>query len=163
MLRFAALAAFALSATLIAQTPPAERVVRLPQGTKVPVVLAHGVSAKSAKPGDRVILRTLRPVSYRGALVIPEGSMVEGEVEQASAGGRSSRIVIAAGAILLEAGGRIALDGALLREGPDYGVTVGGSGGPMAGGGIAIPLGRKNASPNLEAGTAFIATTARDW
>ncbi len=145
---------------LIAASPP----VRLPAGTQVPVTLAHGVSAKTAQVGDRVVLRVIRPISHGGVLVIPEGSTVIGSVANADPpkGGRPGAVAIDAEAVMLEGGGRIALTGTLTREGQDYRRDVTG-GTAMAGGSIFIPLGRRGASPNLEAGTAFVATTAKDY
>lgn len=157
-MRILSLAAMSLS--LIAAGPP----VRLPAGSEVPVVLAHGVSAKTAQTGDRVVLRTLAPVVYKGVVVIPEGATVIGAVARVgeSRGGRAGAVEIEAEAIALEEGGRIALDGTLTREGQDYRrSTTGGT--SMVGGSLTIPLGRRNATPNLEAGTAFMARTARDY
>lgn len=145
---------------LIAAAPP----VRLPKGAAVAVELAHGVSAKTARTGDRVTLRVIRPVSHRDTLVIPAGSTVIGSVAQIlpPKGGRPGAVVIDAEAVMLEEGGRIALTGTLTREGQDYRRDLAG-GSVMAGGTLVVPLGRRGASPNLEAGTAFVATTARDY
>lgn len=150
----------AMSALLIAAAPA----VRLPAGTAVPVALAHGVSAKTAQTGDRVVLRTLGPISHKGVVVIPEGATVNGTVSRVeeSRGGRPGEVAIEVEAVMLEDGGRVALDGTLTREGQDYRrSTTGGT--AMVGGALTVPLGRRNATPNLEAGTAFMARTARDY
>ncbi len=138
---------------------------RLPAGTAVKVALAHGVSAKTAHPGDRVVLRTIGPVIHNGSIVIPEGATVIGMVTKVETthGGRPGFVAIEAEAVTLEDGGRIALDGTLVREGEDYRRAVAGGGGAMAGASLTIPLGRRNATPNLTAGTPFIAYTARDY
>lgn len=163
-----ALAAAAAGPPPVVAAPPAPappaRVVRLPKGSRVPVVLAHGVSARTAKVGDRVILRTLAPVAFKGVVAIPEGSMVEGAVARVdeARGGRPGAVVVEAESVTLEAGGRILLDGVLEREGQDYRRSLAG-GDAMVGGSMVIPLGRRGAMPNLDAGTAFFARTAKDW
>ena len=163
------LAAFALTMPAVASAqpaPPAKRTVMLPAGAPVPLALAHGVSAKTARVGDRVVLRTIQAIVHNGKVVIPAGTSVMGAVARVdeARGGRPGGIVIEADAIVLEQGGRIALDGTLARQGQDYRRTLGGAAGaPMVGGSLVVPLGRRNVSPNLEAGTAFLARTARDF
>lgn len=157
------LAALAWPAT--AQSDPPRREIMLPRGTAIPVALAHGVSAKSARTGDRVVLRTIAAVSHRGALVIPAGTTVNGVVARVepARGARPGEVAIEAESVVLDDGRRILLDGTLAREGADYRPSAAGGGGAMAGGTVVIPLGRRNATPNLEAGTAFVARTARDY
>jgi hypothetical protein len=129
-----------------------------------PVALAHGVSAKTSRAGDRVVLRTIEPVLNAGLIVIPAGATVIGSVARVeeSRGGRPGAVAIEAEAVTLEDGSRIALDGTLVREGQDYRRSVTG-GSVMVGGSLTVPLGRRNATPNLEAGTAFLARTSKDY
>ena len=46
----------------------------LPAGTKVPLVLKHSVSTKSARVGDNLYLETTFPVVQNNRMVIPAGT-----------------------------------------------------------------------------------------
>lgn len=69
-----------------AEDAPARIVV--PAGTKVPLVLKHAVSTKSARPGDGVYLETTFPVTQNDRIVIPAGTYVQGEITSVKRSGR---------------------------------------------------------------------------
>lgn len=140
---------------------PTKPAIRLPKGSEVPVRLAHGVSAKTAQVGDRVILRVAEAVVRQGAIIIPEGAMVEGEVSGMTEPGRFGRagsLEIEAKAILFEDGSRLLLVGALRRDAPENRARA-------TEGVVTVPFGAlsRGKSVNLEAGTIFVAITARDY
>ena len=60
----------------------------VPSGTHLPLVLHNAISTRGAKPGDPVYFETLFPVMVDGKVVIPAGSYVSGEVEEAKRPGR---------------------------------------------------------------------------
>jgi len=87
----------ALSAVAIAQTeapkadapkPEATNQLLIPSGTKVPVVLQHAISTKSAKEGDPVYAQTSFPVVMDGKILIPAGTYVQGRISRVQRAGR---------------------------------------------------------------------------
>jgi hypothetical protein len=162
-----ALAALSPPATLAPPPAPAVKPApRIPRGTPLYIALAHGVSARTARSGDRVVLRTTGPVIKNGVTLIAAEATVFGSVARVEApgGGRPAFVVIEAEAVEMADGRRLLLDGELVREGPDYRrQTAGGGSGTSVGASLRVPLGRRNAAPNLEAGTIFIAKTAKDY
>ncbi len=60
----------------------------VPAGTKVPLVLKHAVSTKSARPGDGVYLETTFPVTQNDRIVIPAGTYVQGQITAVKRSGR---------------------------------------------------------------------------
>jgi hypothetical protein len=61
---------------------PAETLV-VPAGTRLPLVLHNAVTTRNARPGDPVFLETLFPVSIKGRILIPAGTYVQGEIQEA--------------------------------------------------------------------------------
>ena len=49
----------------------------VPSGTKIPVVLKHAISTKSAKPGDPIYAQTTFPVVIDEKVMIPAGTYVQ--------------------------------------------------------------------------------------
>jgi hypothetical protein len=151
-----------LPAKAISPPPAAAKAtVRLPKGSEIPLTLAHGVSAKTARAGDRVILRVAAPIVHQSGVIIAENTLVEGEVASVSPAGRFGRaggIAIAAKALVFEEGGRLLLEGTLRRDAPRSKANA-------SEGVVTVPFGAlsRGASVNLEAGTIFVATTARDF
>ena len=64
--------------------------ITIPAGTKVPLVLKHALSTKSARPGDGVYLETNFPVTIDNNIVIPPGTYVQGAVTHVKRPGRVS-------------------------------------------------------------------------
>lgn len=62
--------------------------VTVPAGTKVPLVLKHALTTKSARVGDGVYLQTNFPVTVDNAIVIPPGTYVQGVIDQIKRPGR---------------------------------------------------------------------------
>jgi len=58
----------------------AER-VRVPDGMPVPVRLKADIRSNQVQPGDRVDFEVARPITVRGLVVIPEGSVAWGAVQ----------------------------------------------------------------------------------
>jgi len=74
-------------------SPPAAvkpQSITIPAGTKVPLVLKHALSTKSARPGDGVYLETNFPVTIDNNIVIPPGTYVQGAVTHVKRPGRVS-------------------------------------------------------------------------
>jgi type IV secretion system protein VirB10 len=64
----------------LTQRPNASDAVVIPAGTKVPLVMKHAITTKSARAGDGVYLETMQPVVLDGRILIPEGSYVQGKL-----------------------------------------------------------------------------------
>ena len=72
----------------VAQNGSANKVIILPSGTRVAVVLENGISTRSAKPGDSVYLRTSFPITQNNQIVVPIGSYLRGELVDSKRPGR---------------------------------------------------------------------------
>lgn len=59
----------------------------LPIGTPLKLQTTTPLSTKISKPGDRVRLKVVEDVSFRGTVVVPVGTSVIGEVSQAQRNG----------------------------------------------------------------------------
>lgn len=62
--------------------------ITVPAGTKVPLVLKHAVTTKSARVGDGVYLQSNFPVTIDNAIVIPPGTYVQGVIDEIKRPGR---------------------------------------------------------------------------
>lgn len=83
-----------------AQAPPAKgeeapdaeeaapATIVVPAGTKVPLVLKHAISTKSAQVGDSLYLESTFPVVQNNRMVIPPGTYVQGVVAGVKRSGR---------------------------------------------------------------------------
>ena len=65
----------------------AERYV-VPSGTRLPLILHNAVTTRNAKPGDPVYLETLFPIVIDDRILIPAGSYVQGEIQEAKRPGK---------------------------------------------------------------------------
>ncbi len=83
----AAQAAPASSVSVSAPKATPERYV-VPSGTRLPLILHNAVTTRNAKPGDPVYLETLYPVVIDNRILIPAGSYVQGEIQEARRPGK---------------------------------------------------------------------------
>jgi hypothetical protein len=60
----------------------------VPSGTRLPLILHNAVTTRNAKPGDPVYLETLFPVVIDNRVLIPAGSYVQGEIQEARRPGK---------------------------------------------------------------------------
>lgn len=60
----------------------------VPSGTRLPLILHNAVTTRNAKPGDPIYLETLFPIVINDRILIPAGSYVQGEVEEAKRPGK---------------------------------------------------------------------------
>ncbi len=60
----------------------------VPSGTRLPLILHNAVTTRNAKPGDPVYLETLFPVVVDNRILIPAGSYVQGEIQEARRPGK---------------------------------------------------------------------------
>jgi hypothetical protein len=60
----------------------------VPSGTRLPLILHNAVTTRNAKPGDPVYLETLFPVVIDNRILIPAGSYVQGEIQEAKRPGK---------------------------------------------------------------------------
>lgn len=70
-----------------AKVDPANQIL-IPSGTKVPVVLQHAITTKSAREGDPVYAQTSFPVVADGKVLIPAGTYVQGRISRIQRAGR---------------------------------------------------------------------------
>ncbi len=66
----------------------AQRNYVVPSGTRLPLILHNAVTTRNAKPGDPVYLETLFPVVIDNRILIPAGSYVQGEIQEAKRPGK---------------------------------------------------------------------------
>jgi hypothetical protein len=66
---------------------PAETLT-VPAGTRMPLVLHNALTTRNAHPGDPVYLETLFPIVIKGRILIPAGTYVQGEVQEAKRPGK---------------------------------------------------------------------------
>src|SRR5258708_5542641 len=76
----------------VAQPAPAPRVpgrmLTVPSGTRLAVVLENGISTRSAKAGDSLYFHTAFPVTQNNQIVIPVGSYLRGSLLESKRPGR---------------------------------------------------------------------------
>lgn len=75
------------SSTLAPAKPEMRNPIVIPSGTKVPVVLQHAITTKSAREGDAVYAHTSFPVVANDRLLIPAGTYVQGKIVQVQRAG----------------------------------------------------------------------------
>lgn len=63
-----------------AGAPAACPAIVVPQGTRLPLMLANGINTRTAKPGDSVYFQTVYPIAIHNRIAIPMGSFVRGEL-----------------------------------------------------------------------------------
>lgn len=149
----------AAAAQTPAQPPSAPvREVRLPKGTPVRVKMDYGVSAKAARVGDPVYLKTVGNVGAKGVVIIPEGSRVTGRVTEASEAGARSGASLVIEMELVDTGtARIRLAGTTADRGKVRTSSI-------SEGVVTVPFGtQRSKNANIEAGTEFTAYTDRDY
>jgi type IV secretion system protein VirB10 len=66
----------------------AKNMITIPAGTRVPLVLKHAISSKSARVGQKIYCETTFPVAAENRLLIPAGTYVQGEVTGVKRSGR---------------------------------------------------------------------------
>jgi hypothetical protein len=62
-------------------TPPLQRPLTLPSGTRLWVMLKHPVVSGHARPGDAVEALLLQSVTLNGMLLAPMGALISGHIE----------------------------------------------------------------------------------
>lgn len=60
----------------------------VPSGTRLPLILHNAVTTRNAKAGDPVYLETLFPIVIDNRILIPAGSYVQGEIQEAKRPGK---------------------------------------------------------------------------
>jgi hypothetical protein len=69
------------------KTAPGKYLV-VPSGTRLPLILHNAVTTRNAKPGDPIYLETLFPIVIDNRILIPAGSYVQGEIQDARRPGK---------------------------------------------------------------------------
>jgi hypothetical protein len=70
----------------VAKAAPKTYVV--PSGTRLPLILHNAVTTRNAKPGDPVYFETLFPIVIDSRILVPAGSYVQGEIQEARRPGK---------------------------------------------------------------------------
>ena len=60
----------------------------VPSGTRLPLILHNAVTTRNAKPGDPVYMETLFPIVIDNRILLPAGSYVQGEIQEARRPGK---------------------------------------------------------------------------
>ncbi len=76
-----------LTVKVSSRTDKTDKVV-VPSGTRLPLILHNGITTRNARPGDPVYLETLFPITQENRIIIPAGSYVQGEIQDAKRPGR---------------------------------------------------------------------------
>lgn len=66
----------------------AANTIVIPGGSRVPLVLKHAVTTKSARVGDGIYLQTSFPFTVNDKIVIPPGTYVQGVIDEIKRPGR---------------------------------------------------------------------------
>jgi hypothetical protein len=74
--------------TAPAHTPSSENRLTIPAGTKIPVVLKHAISTKSARDGDPIYAETNFPFVLNEKVLVPPGTYVQGKIMHVQRPGR---------------------------------------------------------------------------
>jgi len=94
----------------------------VPAGTRLSIELASGLSSKSSRVGQRVRARVVSPVREDGAVVIPSGSALLGEVTEAGfprrLGGRSI-LAVRFTDLVLPSGATLPVQASYVQQGPN--------------------------------------------
>jgi hypothetical protein len=77
-------------AAIAPDNDPGEETTTIPAGTTIIAALEQDLSTGINRPGDEFDLRTVRPVQLSGGMEIPEGSVISGEVTDATDGGQNA-------------------------------------------------------------------------
>jgi hypothetical protein len=72
----------------LASSATSTKAITIPAGTKVPLVLKHAVTTRSARVGDGIYLQTNFPVTVDNQIVIPPGTYVQGVIDEIKRPGR---------------------------------------------------------------------------
>jgi hypothetical protein len=73
---------------LTTRQPDSGSSITLPSGTKVPLVLKHAITTKTAKEGDSIYAETNFPVVIDGRMAIPPGTYVQGVITKVVRAGK---------------------------------------------------------------------------
>lgn len=109
-------AAWAQTPKAETQAAPTSTRVSVPAGTKVPVMLKHAISTKSAKPGDPVYAETSFPVVVNERVLIPAGTYVQGRISKVERAGRvkgRAEVLIHFSTLIYPSGYTVILPGAI--------------------------------------------------
>lgn len=71
------------SGAAAAPPPSKPATLEVPSGTKIPLILHNAITTRNANPGDPVYMETLFPIVLHNKILIPAGSYVQGEVQEA--------------------------------------------------------------------------------
>lgn len=88
----------------------------LAAGTKIPLVLKHAISTKSAREGDSVYAQTSFPVVVNGTVVVPAGTYVQGVITRTQRAGRvkgRSELLVHFTSMIFPSGYTVMLPGAV--------------------------------------------------
>jgi hypothetical protein len=70
---------------------PQNRQIKIPDNTAIEIENAFDLSSATAKPGDKITFRVLRPLKVDGVTVIEAGALANGKVVQVKRAGRWGR------------------------------------------------------------------------
>src|SRR6185312_16885424 len=70
-----------------AEKPAAAQLV-VPAGTRLPLILHNAVTTRNARPGDPIYLETVFPIVINQRILIPAGTYVQGEIQEAKRPGK---------------------------------------------------------------------------
>jgi len=96
--------------------PKAAKGLVLAAGTKIPLVLKHAISTKSAREGDSVYAETSFPVVVNGRVVVPAGTYVQGVITRTQRAGRvkgRSELLVHFTSMIFPSGYTVMLPGAV--------------------------------------------------
>ena len=75
-------------AASLAPNPSPSQFLLVPSGTHLPLILHSAITTRNARAGDPVYLETVFPVVIDEKILVPAGSYVEGEIQEAKRPGK---------------------------------------------------------------------------
>jgi hypothetical protein len=79
--------AAAITSSTGAAKPAAGQLI-VPAGTRLPLILHNSVTTRNARPGDPIYLETVFPIVINQRILIPAGTYVQGEIQEAKRPGK---------------------------------------------------------------------------
>ncbi len=97
----------------------AQSVYELPAGTKIRVRMDNEINSKVSSAGDTFTMKISEPVSIRGTVVLPIGTVIEGRVtgvKRAAIGRKNGRLTLSFEMLRLAGGEKREINGVLVNQ-----------------------------------------------
>lgn len=110
---------FVISNSTPAQTENDSSIYQLPSGTIFRVQMDNGINSKVSSVNDTFTATVIEPVSVRGTVVIPIGTVIEGKVikvKRAGIGNKNGSLTVSFDTLTFANGDKREIEGVLVEE-----------------------------------------------